>query len=357
MRIAVNGLAVTRTMTGIGRTTLATLRSLLLRDGENEYFLFLPSDAPDDLGLQASNLTLIETEVALSQPLKSLIFEEFTLPRKLRGARIDLYYAPSFLLPAFPGAEAEVICVHDLAWRLHPESKSTLFRLYMNKRLPAALRRAARIVCVSKATASDLHRHYKVAKERVRVVSNGVDLDVFRPDPAAAGDGTDFIAVVGNQDRRKNIGTLLEAFPIFRTRMRPCRLVLVGPGAAPAPKRAAVDFLGYLSDDELAGLYRRALMVVQPSLYEGFGLPVLEAMACGTPVACADIEVFREVAGDCVRYFDPRSAGNIATTMEELARDEASRTDLARRGLLRAREFPWDATARRLLDVFGEAAS
>jgi len=358
MRIAINGLAVTADMTGIGRTTLSSLRAILKRNTQDEFFLFLPKDAPQDLGLEADNLECFETDVSLKQPLRSLLFEEFQLPRRLRGARIDLYFAPSFLLPAFPGARTEVICVHDLAWRLFPRTKSLLFRSYMNRRLPAALRRAARIVCVSHATASDLERHYPATtRDGVRVIHNGVDLDVFSPDPSPARDVDEvYVAVVGNQDPRKNVETLLDAFPLFHARMRPCRLVMAGPGHPPGKgKRVAFDFVGYLEPAELTALYRKALMVVQPSLYEGFGLPVLEAMACGTAVACADIPVFREVAGDCARYFDPLKAESIAEAMESLAEDDMLREDLAKRGLARAQEFSWDKTAERLLALFDEA--
>ncbi|MHC4818540.1 MAG: glycosyltransferase family 4 protein [Planctomycetota bacterium] len=358
MRIAINGLALTRTMTGIGRTTLHTLKAMLKRNRDDEFFLFLPTDAPDDLGLAAENLELVHTDVSLSQPIRSMLFEEFQLPLKLRGAKIDLYYAPSFLLPAFPGARTEVICVHDLAWRLLPATKSRRFRAYMNRRLPSALKRAARIVCVSHATQRDLLDQYRfISKKRVRVVHNGVDLDIFRPDPDQEREDMPYLAVVGNQDARKNIDTLLEAFPIFRARMRAFRLVMVGPGEPPTRRPPAVDVLGYLEEEQLAALYRSALMVVQPSFYEGFGLPVLEAMACGTPVACADIEVFHEVADDCARYFDPHKPGSIAQTMEEVARDDALRADLCRRGIARASGFSWDRTAQKLLAVFTEAAA
>jgi alpha-1,3-rhamnosyl/mannosyltransferase len=355
MRVAINGLAITAGMTGIGRATLGVLRAMLRHDRENEFFLFLPSDSPPELDLDAPNLACIETDVALTQPLKSMLFGEFKLPRRLRGARIDLYYSPSFLLPAFPGADAEVICVHDLAWRLFPKTKSLLFRTYMNRRLPGALKRASRIVCVSESTRQDLLKCYpRTKRDNTRVVHNGVELDVFKPDPSDQGEQP-YVAVVGNQDPRKNISTLLEAFPRFRTRMRPCRLVMVGPGETPRAKPPAVDFLGYLSESALASLYRRALMVVQPSLYEGFGLPVLEAMACGTPVACADIDVFREVAGEAAAYFNPRDAKSIASTMEAIARDDDMRARLSAAGLERARCFSWDASARKLAAVFQEA--
>jgi len=355
VKIAVNGLALSREMTGIGRTTLQSLRAMLQLDSENEYLLFLPNDAPQDLGLDAPNLTKVETDVSLSQSLKSIWFGEVELPRRLRGARIDLYYTPSFLLPVFAGADVEVICVHDLAWRFYPRTKSMRFRAYMNARLPAALKRADRIVCVSQATADDVQAEYGDGLEgRIRVVHNGVDLDTFCPAPEGATDGPPYIAVVGNQDPRKNIATLLEAFPSFRARLRACRLVMVGPDQPATPPPAAVDCLGYLSDDALVALYRGALLVVQPSLYEGFGLPVLEAMACGTPVACADIPVFREIAGDCARYFNPRNATEIADSMAELARDTALREHLAQRGIERARKFSWDQSATRLMETFAE---
>lgn len=358
MKIGINGLAITREMTGIGRTTLQSLRAMLARDSVNEYLLFLPSDAPGNLGVAAPNLTLVPTDVSLSQAFKSLWFGEFELPRRLRGARIDLYYAPSFLLPAYAGAESEVICVHDLAWRFYPRSKSMRFRAYMNTRLPAALKRAARVICVSQSTADEVQAEFgDDFAGRLRVVHNGVDLERFCPAEKSIEERPPYIAVVGNQDPRKNIATLLEAFPSFRARLRACRLVMVGPGQSPAPPPAAVDCLGYLDDDALVALYRGALLVVQPSLYEGFGLPVLEAMACGAPVACAAIPVFREVAADCARYFNPRDADAIADSMAELARDTVARETLAAKGIERARMFSWDRSAEGLHTAFAEVAS
>lgn len=356
MRIAVNGLACTPTMTGIGRVTMHLVRALARLAPDDEIAVFLPKDAPGDLFPALENVASIRTDVTLRQPLQSALFEEFELPRRLRGLHVDLYFAPSYLLPAFPGAPAEVVCVHDLAWRLYPGTKSALFRAYMNARLPAALRRARRVVCVSQATADDLLLMFPEAdRARVRVVHNGVDLEVFRPVPGARAEHEPFIAVVGNCDPRKNLATLLSAFPIFRARLRGHRLVLVGPGRPPVDRPRAVDVVGYLPERQLAELYRRASMVVQPSLYEGFGLPVLEAMACGTPVACADIRVFREVAGDCAEYFDPRQAPAIADAMEWLVADDARCAELARKGPERARGFSWDRAAKRLRGVFEEA--
>jgi alpha-1,3-rhamnosyl/mannosyltransferase len=359
MRIAVNGLAISSEMTGIGRTTLSVLRAMLRQNTEDEFLLFLPSDASADVDLDAPNLECVQTDLHLNKPLKSLLSEDIDLPQRFKGARVDLYYTPSFLLPVFRGARAEVIGVHDLGWRLFPKSTALRFRAYVNRRLPAALKRAQRIVCPSHSTCAELLEQYEQTDEaRVRVVYNGVDLDVFAPDPAvtASSDDPPFVAVIGNQDPRTNVGSLLEAFPLFRARMRPCRLVMVGPGGPPPAPSVAVDFVGSLDPSELASMYRRALMVVQPSLYEGFGLPALEAMACGTAVACADVPVFREVASDCARYFDPLEASSIAKAMEDLARDHGLRDELVRGGLERAGRFGWDVTGGRLLKVIAEAA-
>ncbi|MFQ5844252.1 MAG: glycosyltransferase [Planctomycetota bacterium] len=164
-------------------------------------------------------------------------------------------------------------------------------------------------------------------------------------------------ALVADADvLERNLRTMSAALP--GARLRPHQLVVVGPARAPLPNHGReVVVRGYLNDPELVSLYRRASMVVQPSLYEGFGLPVLEAMACGTPVACADIRAFREVAGECAVYFDPRNAVAIADAMEELAGDPALCEDQVRGGRVRARRFSWEAGARALLEVFGEAVS
>ncbi len=356
MKIAINGLAVSRSLPGLGRTTLHTVRALLAASAEHEIYLLLPRDAPKTLDVGGDRLHLVRTDLSLGEPLQS----EPSDPRELSewiDETMDVYYAPSFLLPPLSGARATVHCVHDLAWRKLPASKSEVFRSYLNYRIPEVLERADRIVCVSNATRNDVVKQFGADLEtRVRVVPLGVDLARYFPRDEETTEAA-FVAVVGSYDARKNIHSLLEAFPVFRARMRPCRLVMVGPADARAAKPPAVDFLGHLDEDELASLYRRALMVVQPTHYEGSGLPVLDAMACGTPVACADTAVFREIAGDAAHYFDPYDASSIARAMDRLARDEALRQSLSRRGVARAQSFPWEASANKLLAVFMEAVA
>ncbi|MHC4449402.1 MAG: glycosyltransferase family 4 protein [Planctomycetota bacterium] len=329
MRIAFNGLGLTPRMTGIRRASLHTLRALQAQNPDAEMIVFLPQDAPAEF----DGANTIRTALTLDRPMAPLLGEEFIL----RGAKFDVCYSPSYLLPTIPGARADVVCVHDLSPR---------FRQHLERRLP----RATRVVCPSRSTADALADEFNLEPS---VVPHGVDTQRFHPGADRREDP--FVAVVSNSGLPDEVDTVLEAFPSFRARLRPCRLVVVGEaGQAPS---APVDFVDCLDDDALAELYRRALMVVQPSHYEGFDLPLLEAMACGTPVACADTPFFREITGGHARFFNPRDARSIADTMAELASDGDGRAELARQGVVRAREWGWDRSARKLWDVLEEAAS
>lgn len=329
MRVAFNGLGITPRLTGIRRASIHTLRALRARHPQAEMIVFLPEDAPAEFDGEDT----IRTRVTLDRPMASILGEELIL----RGAQFDLSYSPSYLLPRIPGARAEVVCVHDLAPR---------FRAHLEQRLADA----QHVVCPSQATARKLAKEFAV---EARVVHHGVDTERFRPGAHRTKDP--YVAVVSSARLPRDVETVLEAFPAFRARLRPCRMVVVGaPPPRPPPP---VDFVDCLDDEELSALYRRALMVVQPAHYEAFDLPVLEAMACGTPVACADTPFFREVTGGHARFFDPRDARSIADTMAELASDGDGRAELSRQGVLRARDWSWERSANELWSVLEEAAS
>jgi glycosyltransferase involved in cell wall biosynthesis len=267
----------------------------------------------------------------------------------LRLARVDAdvlhcttYYGP--LAPRTPS----VVTVHDLAvWR-HPGAFGRWTRAYVPRVVPRVVRAARRVIAVSEFTASELERVLRVPRERIRVVPNGVD-PAFTPDgPRATGD---YVVAVGTLEPRKNLARAVDAAGRLGIELR----VVGAPGWGGVELRGAhVSWLGRVDDAELATQLRGARCLVYPSLYEGFGIPVLEAMACGTPVVTSRGGATEEVAGGAAVLVDPLDSADIAAGIERAGRD---RDTLVEAGLARARAFSWDETARATRTVYDEAVA
>ncbi len=286
-------------------------------------------------------------------------------------------FVPAHVVPlAHPRT---VVTIHDLGYLYYPEAHTSSSRWYLDWSTRYSARVARRVIAVSAATARDLTARYGVPAAKIRVVHHGVD-PAFRPvtDRAAvdaalvrhdlAGPAP-YLLFVGTLQPRKNLGMLVEAF----ARMR----VAWPESAGPAPRLAlggkkgwlydtlfaqvkdrgledAVRFLGYVPDGDLPALYSGAAAAVLPSLYEGFGMPALEALACGTPLLAADASSLPEVAGDAALLLDPRDPEAWAAAMTRVLTEPDLRADLARRGLPRAATFTWARTAAETLAVLHE---
>jgi glycosyltransferase involved in cell wall biosynthesis len=266
------------------------------------------------------------------------------LPHQARGA--DVLHCPTYRGPIRSGVPM-VVTVHDVAVFRHPEAFPPWTRNYSRRVVPRVLRAARRIVVVSEFTAAELESVLGVAREKVRVVPNAVDA-VFAPDgPRADGD---YVLAVGTLEPRKNLARVIEATARLDLELR----VAGARGWGGIDVRGdGVTWLGEVDDGELARQYRGALCVAYPSLYEGFGIPVIEAMACGAPVVTSAGGATEEVAGGAAVLVDPRDVVGIAAGIEEAV---ARRDELRALGLERARVFSWDESARRTLDVYREAA-
>jgi len=251
------------------------------------------------------------------------------------------YYGP--LRPRIP----TVVTVHDLAVLRHPAAFPRWTRSYAPLLIPRVLRAAHRVIAVSEFTASELQTLLRVPREKIHVVPNAVD-DTFSPDgPRADGD---YVLVVGTLEPRKNLARAIEAAAQIGVALR----VVGAPGWGGVEARGAnVTWLGSVDDDELARQYRGALCVVYPSVYEGFGLPVLEAMACGAAVVTSAGGATAEVAGDAAVLVDPLDVGAISDGIEAAI---AGRETLRPRGIERARRFSWDEAARLTQAVYEDAA-
>jgi glycosyltransferase involved in cell wall biosynthesis len=252
-----------------------------------------------------------------------------------------------------------VVTMHDLAWERVPEAFPDSFRRYARTFARHSVKRAARVIAVSESTARDLQELYRVPHERLRVVPNGVELDTRPPVRREP-----FILSVGVLEPRKRIAALVEGHARYYAEAPsdppPCRLVVVGgSGEDEARARAAAgpgcEFRGFIRREELLDLYRRATLLVYPSAYEGFGLPVVEAMAHGCPVLCARNSSLIEIGGESAIFLDDPSPEGIAAALAEVLRD---REALARRGedgREEAARYSWSAAATATRDVYRQA--
>ena len=250
--------------------------------------------------------------------------------------------SPTFRGP-FHSAVPLVVTVHDLAVLRHPGTFNQWTRRYSRLAVPRVARAARRLIAVSEFTRRELVELLRVPEEKFRVIPNAVG-QPFRPDgPKAEGD---YVLAVGTLEPRKNLASVQEAARRLGVELRVV-------GAEGWGHVAAEGWLGRVSDEELAALYRGARCLVYPSLYEGFGIPVLEAMACGTPVVTGAGGATEEVAGGAAVLIDPRDLESIAGGIEHAS---SKHDELAARGLDRARRFTWDRVAAETWNVYQEVA-
>jgi glycosyltransferase involved in cell wall biosynthesis len=280
----------------------------------------------------------------LSTLVRDAVWYPYVLGRK-RDA--DLLHCPTYRGPV-RSALPLVVTVHDLAVFRHPKAFNRWTRTYSPRVVPRVLAAARRIIAVSEFTRRELVELLHVPDEKIRVVPNGVDEEFTSDGPAAEGE---YVLAVGTLEPRKNLPRLVEA--ARRTRVELRIVGAQGWGGVELPANG-VRWLGEVSDADLARLYRGALCVAYPSVYEGFGIPVLEAMACGAPVVTSRGTAMEEVADGAAVLVDPSDPAELAAGIERAA---AERETLVMRGLERARAFRWESVADATVAVYREVAA
>ena len=363
---------------GIGRyvSNLASALAPQLTAGEELTFLASPSTA----GPAKARTPSSQAEEAFQLPGKSIIApaapfdirQQWRIPSLLKRLRADgtaLYHSPYYLMPYRTGLPT-LLTFYDIIPLKFPKAVPARARLFFRLAATLALRAADRVVAISDAARGDLTSYFRVPASRVAVTPLAAGAR-YRPQPSAEiarvrrqyNLPESFILYLGINKPHKNLPALIDAYAQSASPHMP-PLVIAGAwdNRYPQPKQHAarrelgdaVRFLGPVTERDLPALYTAATLFVFPSLYEGFGLPVLEAMACGTPVACSNTPSLTEVAGNAALYFDPLSVTEIRDAIIELSEDGRQRARRAEQGLARACRYSWQATAAATLRCYRE---
>jgi glycosyltransferase involved in cell wall biosynthesis len=280
---------------------------------------------------------------------------------------VALFHATDFVLPPTRPATRTVLTVHDLSFVRVPGAASPKLKRYLDQVVPRSVRRADHVLADSQATKDDLIALYGAAPEKISVLLSGVN-PRFKPVQDETlraryqlGDAP-FVLAVGTVQPRKNYERLIQAFASLPPDLSGVHLVIAGgQGWLQGPIYASVEtlglqdrvhFIGFAADEDLPALYSAARCLAFPSLYEGFGLPILEAMACGTPVLTANVSSLIEVAGEAALLVDPLSVEQITAGLSRLLTDDSLRAELVARGFAQAKLFTWERAANQLLALY-----
>lgn len=344
------------------------IRALGHLDSVDDYTLFLSPPFPEEPILGAERMHRVEV-----RPYNPLVRTPITFPLALARERIDVLHVLYIAPPLCP--TRVVVTIHDISYEHYPQFFTPTALRQMRLLVPLTIRHAKAVLTVSEFSKMDIVRRYCVAPEKIVVTPLAPD-PMFRPLHDATrlarvreryGTGDRFILCVGNLQPRKNLKTLIDAY----TRLRRAdttrhKLVLVGRKAWLYDDTFAVArdsgyagdlvFTDYVSDADLVALYNSADLFVYPSIFEGFGLPPLEAMACGTPVITSNTSSLPEVVGDAAPMINPLDGEGLAAIMAATLNDAHLREHITALGLRRAAAFSWESTARRTLDVYHRAS-
>ena len=373
MRIGIDYTAAAKQRAGIGRITRELVRALAEIDRKNEYLLIHTRGTEIGEGFPPnfSAFTL-----PFDERMATLLWQRLSLPMPIDflTGQLALFHSPDFVLPPLRRGKS-LVTIHDLTFLIHPECADPRLVKYLGSRVPRAIERASMVLADSECTKKDLVRLLGAPVEKIEVVYGGVspvfssvtDESLLYQIQKKYGIDRPFILSVGRLEPRKNLGRLIDAYRLLRQETNlPHRLLLAGEEGwlydslfvqvEKLELKSDVIFLGFVPDEELPALFSLADVFAFPSLYEGFGLPPLEAMACGAPVVASDTSCLPEVLSEAALFVDPTDVRALAETLHRVLIDEELRQEMSKRGLGRAAQFSWSASAQKLLSVYERAA-
>jgi glycosyltransferase involved in cell wall biosynthesis len=355
---------------GIGRYMKCLVEAVVESAPEHQYLLILPPGEEDAVVCRGDGVE------RLTPPMKYYsLREQIDLPRILRKHQADLLHSPHFNLPLVRVCPY-VVTIHDVIYLACREDlPSQLGRLYYRAMMGAAVKRADRIITDSEYSKRDLQRFFRVEEDRMDVIYPGVDQTIRKTVESVKkrevqdryGIVSSYLIYTGIYKLRKNHAGLLKSFKVFLEKGGDAQLVIAGPmadGEATLRKMATdlgiaerVIFTGFVPDGDLPALYSGAQVYACPSLYEGFGFTVLEAMACGVPVVCSKETSLPEVAGAAALYADARNPQEFGNALYQAYRDQGLRAMLVSKGTSNVQRFQWRRAAEQTLAVYEKVAA
>jgi len=378
MKILIEGTALMSDKpSGVGQYTKRLLEAMTKLAPKNEYsvfgFHFFTKKALPREWVKHPSLKYRYVRWLPGRGYNQLFKKGIRIPiNLLLRQKPDITFFPNFVRWPLTGKGKSVIVIHDIAFEYFPQYIGAKNLIYLKKQVPRSLREADHIVAVSEYTKQDIMKHYGVSPAKISVVHPAIDHSDYYPrdhKTVAAARTTyklpeQYILFVSTLEPRKNIIGLLDAYALLPQKLQQdFPLIFVGgKGWADTDllarfekyKNLPIRRLGYVPDEDMAAVYSGASLFVYPSFYEGFGMPVVEAMACGVPVITSNVSSLPEVVGDGAKLVDPKSTPSITKAMIEILENKTLQADLRAKGLAEAKKFTWETSAKNLLRVFSE---
>ena len=376
MRIALSTSVLQRGKSGVGQYILALARALLNDTGGHQLVLLVLEEELPLVSFAQGRAEIITVPERYRRAIRNILWHHTHLPGLLRQFEIDVLHVPSYRRMVWSAPCARVATIHDLA-PFHVKGKYDPARMFYGRVVVKQLaRHQDEIIAISQNTARDIERFFRIPVSRQNVVYNGIDHQRFLPgDPQLARrkvesrwklDAPYFLYISRLEHPAKNHVRLFEAYNLFKGRTKSPLLLAIGGGdwpgadfirsaAAKSPYSRDIRFLGFVPDDALPSLYQAANTMVYPSLFEEFGFPPIEAMACGCPVLSSTRGALAEVLGEAAEVLDPENIENMSDGLTRMASDENRRNELQRRGFIHARRFDWQANAAQVLSIYQKA--
>jgi glycosyltransferase involved in cell wall biosynthesis len=372
MKIGINARYVQRKIfTGIENYIYNLLLNLKKIDKKNKYYLFFEKDRQIPIKFSDNtNFKTIIPKFPTRNQIERIALNQFSMNSYIKRARLDVFHEPFFTSPFFKNCPT-IITIYDISNYIHPEFFNLKTKLYFNLLFPRSIKNSDHIITISKSSKEDIVNYLKVEPDKIEVIYAGIDNDFTKIISENKLGGVkikynisqDYILYVSFISPRKNLVNLIKAFNIFKKNTKEgVQLVIVGGKGWNSKKvfelvkslklENDIIFTDYVPKEDLIILYSYAILFIYPSIYEGFGLPTLEAMSCGCPVITSKLSSLPEVCGDAALYIDPYDVEDIAAAILNLTIDDNLKKLLIVKGFQNIKRFDWVKTATETLKIY-----